>query len=173
MHTPNSLHTALTALGIAFQVHHHPAVHTVADGEGMFGHLPGAHIKNLFVKDKAKKLYLITALQERSLNLNTLSKHLGAKERLSFADEETLWNTLGVRPGSVSPLALINAAPGSVRVVLDSGISAHAMVYPHPLINTQTTALAPADLKHALASWQHNIEELDLGLFPRAPQQTT
>lgn len=168
MHTPETLHTALTTLGINFEVHHHVAVHTVADGEGMFGHLPGAHIKNLFVKDKARQLYLITALQERSLNLKALGKHLGSKDRLSFADEETLWNVLGVKPGSVSPLALINAAPGSVRFVLDSGILAHTKAYPHPLINTQTTAMAPAELCRAIQNWGHTIEELDLSLFPRA-----
>lgn len=168
MHTPESLHTALTNLNIPHTVHSHKAVFTVADGEGLFTHLPGAHIKNLFLKDKAGQLYLITALQERNLNLKTLGKHLGAKDRLSFANEELLMQHLGVTPGSVSPLALINAGPGSVRVILDSGIQNHPTVYPHPLINTQTTAMAPADLLKALQAWQHQVEMLDLGLFPRA-----
>ncbi len=167
MHTPESLHAALTQLAIPFEVHHHKPVFTVADGEGLFNHLPGAHIKNLFVKDKARNLYLITALQERSLNLNTLGKHLGAKERLSFADETTLMHHLGVTPGSVSPLALINAQPGALRFVLDAGILAHGTVYPHPLKNDQTTALTPPDLLKAIESWGHKIEQIDLGLFPR------
>lgn len=167
MHTPETLHAALAQLGLAFEVHHHAPVHTVADGAGLFDHLPGAHIKNLFMKDKARQLYLVTALQERTLDLKALGKHLGSKDKLSFANEETLWNVLGVKPGSVSPLALINAAPGSVRFVLDSDIAAHATAYAHPLINTQTTALVPADMKHAIQSWGHAVEELDLGLFPR------
>lgn len=166
-HTPASLHTALTALSIPHTVHHHAAVFTVAEGEGVTSHLPGAHIKNLFVKDKAKNLYLITALQSRMLNLNALGKHLGAKDRLSFADEPTLYEHLGVTPGSVSPLALINAAPGSLRFVIDTGIMGYETVLPHPLINTQTTALSPADLLRAIQNWGHGVEQLDLALFPR------
>lgn len=167
MHTPATLHAALTALNIAHEVHHHQAVFTVAEGEGVTSHLQGAHIKNLFMKDKGKNLYLVTALQERALDLKALGKHLGSKDRLSFADEETLFEHLGVTPGSVSPLALINATPGSLRFILDSGITAHPTVLPHPLINTQTTALSSADLLIALEAWGHKPELLDLGLFPR------
>lgn len=167
-HTPESLHTALTQLNIPFTTHHHAAVFTVAEGHGVTSHLPGAHIKNLFVKDKSRNFFLITALQERSLDLKSLGKHLGAKDRLSFADEPTLYEYLGVTPGSVSPLALINAAPTSLRFVLDSAILNHPTVLPHPLINTQTTSLTPQGLLSAIKSWGHETELLDLGLFPRA-----
>ena len=169
MHTPDSLHASLAQLNIPFHTHHHAAVFTVAEGEGVTSHLQGAHIKNLFVKDKARNFYLITALQERTLNLNLLGKHLGAKDRLSFADEPTLLEYLGVTPGSVSPLALINAQGGSLRFVLDSGVFTYDTILPHPLINTQTTALAPHDLLRAIQSWGHAVEQLDLGLFPRVP----
>lgn len=168
MHTPDSLHAALAALNIPHTVHSHAAVFTVEEGKGVTDHLEGAHIKNLFLKDKAHQLYLVTALQSRSLDLKSLGKHLGSKDRLSFANEELLLATLGVTPGSVSPLALINAQPGSVRFILDSGIENHATVLPHPLVNTQTTAMTPADLLRALAHWGHTVERLDLGLFPRA-----
>ncbi len=168
MHSPESLHTALTALNLPFQTHHHAAVFTVDEGHGITGHLPGAHIKNLFVKDKAKNLYLITARQDRLLNLNTLGKHLGAKDRLSFTDETTLYEYLGVTPGSVSPLALINAKPGSLRFILDSIVMHDTHILPHPLINSQTTALSPAHMVQAIQHWGHQVELLDLGLFPRA-----
>jgi Ala-tRNA(Pro) deacylase len=168
MHTPETLYEALGELGIPFVDHKHAAVFTVAEGHGVTDHLVGAHIKNLFVKDKAKQFYLITALHERALDLKSLGKHLGSKDRLSFADEEALYEHLGVTPGSVSPLALINAKPGSLRFILDSGILGHGTVYPHPLVNTQTTALVPNDLMKAIASWGHAVETLDLGMFPRA-----
>ncbi len=168
MHTPESLLQALGQLNIPYENHHHAAVFTVAEGEGITDHLPGAHVKNLFVKDKAKNFFLITSLQDRSLNLNALGKHLGAKDRLSFADEPTLMDYLGVTPGSVSPLTLINAKPGSLRFILDSGIMAHTHVHSHPLINTQTTSLTPQNLLNAIQSWGHTVEQLDLGLFPRA-----
>lgn len=167
MHTPESLHASLTSLNIPHEVHHHAAVFTVAEGEGVTSHLPGAHIKNLFVKDKARNFFLITALQERALDLKALGKHLNTKDRLSFADEPTLLDYLGVTPGSVSPLALINAKPGSLRFILDSGITSYEAVLPHPLINTQTTALTPTNLLRAIENWGHKTELLDLGLFPR------
>lgn len=167
MHSPESLLTALTAMGIAYENHHHAAVFTVEESMRLDRDLQGAHIKNLFVKDKARTLYLITALQSRSLSLKALGKHLGAKDNLSFADEATLLATLGITPGSVSPLALINAAPGSLRFILDSGAAEQETILPHPLINTQTTALKTADLLRAIKSWGHQTELIDLGLFPR------
>lgn len=166
-HTPDTLHAALTSLNIPHTVHTHAAVFTVAEGHGVTDHLEGAHIKNLFVKDKGKNLYLITALHERALDLKSLGKHLGSKDRLSFADEDALMQHLGVTPGSVSPLALINATGGTLRFILDSKIMTYDTVLPHPLINTQTTALAPNDLLAAIEKWGHKTELLDLGLFPR------
>lgn len=168
MHTPETLYVALGALNIPYVDHHHAAVFTVAEGHGITDHLKGAHIKNLFVKDKAKNLYLITALQDRMLNLNALAKHLGTKDRVSFCDEETLYGHLGVTPGSVTPLALINAKPGSMRFILDSGILEHEKMYAHPLINSQSTEMAPEDLVKAVTAWGYAPELLDLGLFPRA-----
>lgn len=168
MHTPDSLHTALTQLNIPYEVHHHIAVFTVEEGKGVFDHISGAQIKTLFMKDKAGNLYLISAQEDRSLDLKALGKHLGAKDRLSFANEETLYEHLGVTPGSVSPLALINAKPGSLRFILDSIVMDDATILPHPLINTQTTSLTPADLLRAIQSWGHTVELLDLSLFPRA-----
>jgi Ala-tRNA(Pro) deacylase len=167
MHTPDSLHEALKSLQIPHEVHHHAAVFTVEESAGILNHLQGAHIKNLFVKDKARNLYLITALEDRSLSLKAIGKHLGSKDNLSFADAETLYEHLGVTPGSVTPLALINAKPGSLRFILDSGIMQHSLVYPHMLTNTQTAGMPPAALNSAIESWGHTIEHLDLSLFPR------
>lgn len=168
MHTPDTLHAALTDLAIPHTIHRHKVLHTVADGEEVYPTMPGAHIKNLFVKDKKDNLFLITALNDRLLNLVTLGKHLGSKDRFSFGNEDLLYATLGVRPGSVTPLGLINAKPGSLRFILDEGILSATMVYAHPLQNDQSTGLAPADLMKAIHAWGHTPEVLDLGLFPRA-----
>lgn len=168
MHTSDSLHSVLNQLDIPFTVYTHAPMHTVADGVGIIENIPGAHIKNLFVKDKADALWLITALQSRSLNLKTLGKYLGCKDRLSFANEDLLWQYLGVRPGAVSPLCLINTPPSAVRVILDSGIFNYSLVNPHPLRNDQTTSLAPAHLLSALIHWGHIPTQIDLSLFPKS-----
>jgi Ala-tRNA(Pro) deacylase len=77
---------------------------------------------------------------------------------LSFGKAEAMAEILGVTPGSVTPLAAINAAPGTVRVVLDERLADAAVVYVHPLRNTATIGLSGADLQRALAHWGHALQ---------------
>lgn len=165
----DGLMEVLAGLGIAPVVYSHPPLHSVADGVGVTDAWPaGAHIKNLFVKDKAGALTLITCLQERKLDLVKLGKHVGSKDRWSFANEEVLWSVLGVKPGAVTPLALVNAAPGSLRVIWDAAMLEPAIVYAHPLVNTQTLGMVPADLIRAVAAWGHQPVRMGLGEFAKA-----
>ena len=93
----------LDQLGIQYQTVEHPPLHTVEESRRLRGELPGGHVKNLFLKDKASRLYLITAEEGSPLDLKTLDKAIGAKGRLSFASAEHLLEHLGILPGSVSP----------------------------------------------------------------------
>jgi Ala-tRNA(Pro) deacylase len=161
MHTPHTLATELTRLGISFTHHQHAAVFTVEEAQAVNHTISGAHIKNLFLKDKAGNLALITVLDDRQVPLNALAKHLGAKGRYSFGSADLLRSTLGVEAGSVTPLGLINAPAGSVQVVLDEAIFAHDIVNPHPLTNTATLSLSPNDLLKALSAWGHMPLRLD------------
>lgn len=169
MHTPETLLTALKAMAIEPVVYHHHAHHTVEDGlEEVKSWPAGAHIKNLFVKDKAGNLTLITCLAARRVDLVGLGKHLGSKDRWSFAKEDVMVEVLGVRPGAVTPLALINVPPGRLQFVWDTGIEAHDIGYPHPLINTQTYGMKVADILHAVQAWGHTPVRIDLGQFAKA-----
>ncbi|PIZ31889.1 MAG: hypothetical protein COY40_00765 [Alphaproteobacteria bacterium CG_4_10_14_0_8_um_filter_53_9] len=164
----DELLAALSAAGVPYVLHTHKPVFTVEEAACETDHLPGAHIKNLFLKDKAGALYLVTCLHERRVDLNKLAKGLGAaKGRLSFASEDVLWETLGVKPGSVTPLGLVNAGAGAIRFVLDNGVLEHDIVNPHPLQNDATLALSPADMTRVIESWGHTIEWLDLINFLR------
>ena len=62
---------------------------------------------------------------------------------------------LGILPGSVTPLAMINAAPGSVTVVIDAALAAAEQVNVHPLRNTATVGLAGEALLDLLRHWEH------------------
>lgn len=62
---------------------------------------------------------------------------------------------IGIKPGSVTPLAMINAEPGSVTVVLDAGLAAASQVNVHPLRNTATIGLSGADILSLLRHWGH------------------
>ncbi|MCP5404926.1 MAG: prolyl-tRNA synthetase associated domain-containing protein [Pseudomonadaceae bacterium] len=169
MHTYETIYDELARLGVACQRYEHGPHYTADDALQDVVHWPdGAHVKNLLVKDKAGSLTLITVLHQRRVDLVKLGKYLGSKDRLSFAKEELLWEVLGVKPGSVSPLALANAAPGSLTFVLDTPATTRELLYCHPLINTQTVAMAPADLLRAVQAWGHEPRLIDLGGFEKA-----
>ena len=135
----------LDALGIRTRTVTHPPVFTVAEAKALRGTLPGGHCKSLFLKDK-RHHWLVVALEDRRIDLKALRPALGAGN-LSFASPERLVAVLGVAPGSVTPLALINATgEASLTVVLDLGMLGHDPLNYHPLANDATTAIAPGDL---------------------------
>ncbi len=145
----------LDALGLDHQTHQHDAVFTVEESRSLRGVLPGAHIKNLFLRDKKKNIWLVTALEDRQIDLKALRRQLGAKGNLSFGNAELLMDVLGVTPGSVTPFGVINDQSGRATVVLDKKILGHDLVNAHPLRNDQTTAIAPGDLLRFLDALAH------------------
>ncbi len=144
----------LDALGIAAETFHHPAVFTVEESLQHTAHLPGAHVKNLFLKDKKGKLWLVTCRHDLRVDLNALSRRLGAA-RFSFGRPELLAEVMGVEPGSVTPLALVNDSDLRVQAVLDEILLEHDRVNCHPLRNTASTAIGSADLVRFMRSTGH------------------
>ena len=112
---------------------------------GLAGKIPGAHAKNLFVKDKKSRLFLISTLEDAALDLKQVHQAIGGQGRVSFGSAELLDEVLGVQPGCVTPLAAINDK-GRVTIVLDAALMAHGLLNFHPLVNTSTTSIAAADL---------------------------
>lgn len=130
--------------------HDHPAVFRVEEGLELKAALPGVHTKNLFLKDKKGRLWLISAAQDTVIDLKRAHRTLGS-DRLSFGNETLMWETLGVRPGSVTALGLINDADRRVTFVLDQRLWEADIVNFHPLTNTATTALDQADFRRVLS----------------------
>ncbi len=158
---PEELFAVLESLGIASTTHHHAPMRTVEDSRALRGELPGGHCKTLFCKDKKGVLWLIVTLEDRRLDLKALARTAGAA-RLSLARPEVLWRVLGVRPGAVTPFALMNQSAGQVRVVLDQAMLERTPVNYHPLDNTMTTALAPGDLLKFIAHCGHQPQIMDM-----------
>jgi Ala-tRNA(Pro) deacylase len=159
--TKDEILARLEAMGIPVRTHRHPPVFTVEAAREHTHHLPGGHCKNLFLKDKKDRLWLVTCLDERRLDLNRLSKLLGAA-RFSFGRPELLKEALGVTPGAVTPLAIVNDAGLRVTAVLDAGLLAHAEVNCHPLENDATTTLRSEDLLRFVRATGHEPVVLDL-----------
>lgn len=140
--------------GVDQVTHDHPAVFRVEEGLDLKAGLPGVHTKNLFLKDKKGRLWLISAAQDTVIDLKRVNAAIGAPAgsgRLSFGNEGLMYETLGVRPGSVTALALINDLDRRVTFVLDRKLHEAAIVNFHPLINTATTALDQAAFRRVMS----------------------
>ena len=153
----------LTEIGVDAVTHHHPPVYTVEESKAMRGELPGGHCKNLFLKDKKGGYWLVVALEDARVELGRLDAVIGSP-RLSFASPDRLWSALGVRPGSVTPFALINDKPRQVRVVLQKAMLDRSPLNYHPLVNNMTTAVSPDGLLRFIRACGHDPLIADFGL---------
>jgi Ala-tRNA(Pro) deacylase len=163
--SPEQLIAYLDGLGITTTTHTHPPVFTVEEAQALRGTLPGGHCKNLFLKDKKGRLWLVVALEDSKVDLKTLDKRIGSA-RLSFGNGDLLWEVLGVRPGSVTPFAVINDKDHRVTVVLEQAMMEHDLLNYHPLDNGRTTAIRSADLLKFLRATGHEAQIADLAGAP-------
>ena len=154
MHDEHTLPDALDRLGIAFENVFHDAVFTVQESERLHADIPGVHTKNLFLKDRNGRFWLVTVEAHARVDLKALAGAIGAA-KVSFGKADDMKRLLGVTPGSVTPLAAINDADGVVSVVLDHAVAGTERVNVHPLRNTATLGLSGADLVAALTAWGH------------------
>lgn len=161
MTTVEDLFARLDALGIETRTVDHPPVYTVEEAKAHHGDLPGMHTKNLFLRNKKKKMWLVVTAEDHPVDLKVLGERLGAG-RLSFGSADRLRNHLGVEPGAVTPFAVVNDIDGVVRVVLDARIASADPVHCHPLVNTKTTAISGEDLLRFLRQTGHDPQILDL-----------
>ncbi len=149
--TRAELEAFLDAHGVDHRATEHPAVFRVEEGEDIKAAIPGPHTKNLFLKDHRGQLWLISAEQATRVDLKALPAVIGSG-RLSFGSPERLFEALGVTPGSVTGLALINDPGRQVRFVLDAVLARAAQVNFHPLVNTATSTLSQAGFRRFLAA---------------------
>ncbi len=161
--SPETLIENLKTLGLPHTVHEHDAVYTVAESKQIDAAIPGCHTRNMFLKDKKGAMFLITLRHDTLIDLKKLSDVLGSG-RFSFGSPERLWENLGVRPGSVTPFAIVNDKNHVVTLVLEEAMMGEEIVNYHPLINTMTVGLTP----------QHLLRYLDsIGVSPRIVDLST
>lgn len=142
----DELFARLASLGIATTTIEHEAVFTVAESKSLKQSIPGGHSKNLFLKDKKDRIFLVIAEADAAIDLKTIHEKIGAQGRVTFAKPDLMLELLGVTPGSVTPFGLINDTEARITVVLDAPMMSHAILNYHPLENTATTSIAAQDL---------------------------
>lgn len=153
--SPETLLARLDSLAIPYVLHHHKPVFTVAESLELERDMQGIHCRNLFVRDKKERMFLISAANETRIDLKGLEETL-ACARLSFGSPERLWTRLGVRPGSVCPYAVVNDTQNLVTPVLDAYMMRGDLVNFHPLVNTMTIGVTPDDLLKFIRSTGHD-----------------
>ncbi|MBT7510597.1 MAG: prolyl-tRNA synthetase associated domain-containing protein [Rhodospirillaceae bacterium] len=158
--TRDDLFNRLDALGIVTKTVEHPTVFTVDEAKAARGDLAGSHSKNLFLKDKKGRMWLVVTLEDRAVDTKALRKAIGAAQ-LSLGKPELLKDVLGIDPGSVTPFAVINDTGGQVSVILDAGLLASEPLNFHPLVNTATTSISTEDLLAFLRDTGHEPVVLD------------
>ncbi|MDC2992102.1 prolyl-tRNA synthetase associated domain-containing protein [Pelagibacteraceae bacterium] len=144
MLTKTDLLQLLRGKSIDFQIHQHEPLFTVEDSENLRGEIDGSHSKNLFLKNKKNSFFLLSCVENAKVDLKKFSLSIDAKN-LSFANEKYLDKYLGIKPGSVSPFALLNDKENIVEFYLDEKITKSEIINFHPLINTTTISIKTND----------------------------
>lgn len=136
--------------GLPYRLHTHVPLRTVEDSKAVEGQfmVPGENalrVKNLYLRDKKKRNYLVTLEQSREIDLKALGAELGVGA-LSFGSADRLLQNLGIRPGAVSPLAMINGVQNDVQFFMDAAAQRAEVIYMHPLVNDRTVVMRQSDV---------------------------
>lgn len=154
MSLEDRLFADLALLNIVWQLVEHEAVFTVEESSKLDRDIPGAHTKNLFLKDAGDQFWLMTVPAAMRVDLKSLPHVIGCK-RVSFGKADDMLRLLGVSPGSVTPLAAIADVACRVTLVIDSHLANADRINIHPLKNTATLGLSPDSLIQLLKYWNH------------------
>lgn len=155
------IYTFLDKHTISYQKFDHPAVFTCEEAERLCPVMPGVSLKNLFLRDKnGKRHFLVIVGYDKSTDLKGLKEMLGTA-KLSFASPECLQEYLGVAPGSVSLLGLINDRMRAVEVIIDRKLWGQSFQC-HPLVNTATLVVSHEGIKHFLEMTAHTYQIVEV-----------
>lgn len=137
----------LDKLQIEYANYEHDAVFTC--DEAKWVEVPGYRVKSLLLRNKkATQFYMVVIPDNKKLNTNII-RAMFDESKLSFASPERMMEKIWLKPGSVSPFALINNTDRDIKVVFDSQIK-NGLVWFHPLQNDNTIVLNMLSVQHFL-----------------------
>jgi Ala-tRNA(Pro) deacylase len=162
----DGLITIFDDIGFEYKIYDHDPIFTVEEGLHLKASIPGMHCRNLFLRDKKKKMALVVAANETEIDLKKLPELIDLG-RVSFGSGDRLWQHLGIRQGSVNPFCAINDTEKAVPLVLDAAMMQADLVNYHPMDNAKTVGLTPASLLKFLEHIGAEYKVVDLS--PAAP----
>jgi len=148
---PDTLFAAFDRLRIKHSTISHAPMRTVADSIALRGDVPGGYSKNLFLRNRKGKMVLVTVLEHRTVDLKLFGDLIGIGKP-GFASQQRLMRYLGVIPGAVTPLAVINDVEKVVTAVLDQALLQMDPLHVHPCDNRMTTTVTSDSLLNFMRS---------------------
>lgn len=136
-----SVFATLQALGLSAETVPYMEKESRSDGAR------GVFCKNLFLKDRKGKYYLIVCPEDKEVDLKWLKRELNAYRNFSFANADDLLRLLGVVPGAVTPLVLHPEIATTVQLVMDQSLTVNGeLLNFHPGDPNLTTLISFQDL---------------------------
>ena len=158
----DDIFSILEHLSIQYERIDHPAVFTSEEARRLVPHRPAKAAKNLFLRDKKGKRHILLVIGDhKSVQFKDIERQTGLTH-ISMGSPERLMRFLGVTPGAVSLLALINDPEGQVEVLIDSELWAGEKIQAHPLVNTATVVISIANMTHFIEHTGHRIQFVDV-----------
>ena len=140
---------------IDYEYHAHPAVYTNEQADLYTSHLDGFSAKNLFLSNhKGNRFFLFVTKSDVKTDLKTLGEQLN-ESKLRFASEEKMQMFLGIAPGAVTPLAVINDTNRQVQTIFLREAWEADRIFCHPLVNTATLILKHSEIEKFLTITNH------------------
>jgi Ala-tRNA(Pro) deacylase len=156
------LYSLLDRLEISYTKYEHAPVFTCDEAYAAMPDESAVQTKNIFLRDKrARRHLLLVTTCEKAVDIKRFAEQSDA-DRLSFGSPERLMKYLGVEPGSVTVLGLINDAEKAVELYIDTDVWNTPRWRCHPLVNTATLVLSRADIEKFVASTGHTPRVLTL-----------
>jgi len=157
-----NIYQFLAEHAIEYERHDHPPVFTCEEADRLVPPLPAAKTKNLFVRDrKGRQHFLVVVGYEKVVDLKALSSLLGVS-KLSLASPERLKRYLGVDPGSVTILGVVNDSNKEVEIIVDEGLWDSKAFRCHPLVNTSTLVISRQNLQRFFDTTGHKPRILNI-----------
>lgn len=152
----------LAELRIPYERFDHAPVFTCDEAYAALPKNPAVQTKNIFLRDKRGKRHLLLVTTcEKSVDIAKFAEQSDS-DRLSFASPERLMKYLGVAPGSVTVLGLINDTTNAVELYVDRDVWNSDEWRCHPLVNSATLVLKRIDLERFFAYTGHSPSVVDI-----------
>lgn len=158
-----AVYDLLDRLEISYWHMDHPETKNMKACEKIDEILDALICKNLFLRNhQATRFYLLMMPGKKKFKTKELSKQIGSA-RLSFGEPEYMERFLGISPGSVSVLGLMNDTDNRVQLLIDRDVLAGTAFGCHPNVNTGSLRLKLDDLlERILPAIHHEPVVVDL-----------